>query len=435
MFFGLSLLAALWTLSSNAQIPPDAKSTPVPAQMGWTDDEIAILRMQWIGSLPPLLPDPTNAVADNPKAAVLGQKIFFDSRFSANGKIACSNCHQPEKNFTDGRALSKGMLETPRSAPSIVGIAYSPWFFWDGRSDSMWSQALGPLESGREHGGNRTQYARIIYDNADYKAEYEAIFGVMSNLSDRTRFPDDVEVSYTRKNPIEMMTSDNKKAITRIFVNIGKAIAAYERLIIPGSSRFDRYVEALLANDRVTMEKSLSSDEVSGLRLFIGKAMCVTCHQGPLFTHNGFHNIGIPDVLVQKRANPIKRLMDQGRYKGVQQALKNEFNCLSEYSDAKKEDCTELHFAKTVRDETLGAFKVPTLRNIAKTAPYMHSGQFADLAAVLKHYNNKVLKAPLGHSDLLPTNLSDHELDQLENFLRSLSGPMAVSSNLLQPPN
>jgi len=94
-----------------------------------------------------------------------------------------------------------------------------------------------------------------------------------------------------------------------------------------------------------------------------------------------------------------------------------------------------LRFIKTVRDETLGAFKVPTLRNIAKTAPYMHSGQFANLAAVLKHYNNKALKAPLGHIDLLPINLSDRELGQLENFLHSLSGSLAVSPSLLQSPN
>jgi cytochrome c peroxidase len=118
----------------------------------------------------------------------------------------------------------------------------------------------------------------------------------------------------------------------------------------------------------------------------------------------------------------------------VQKALKDEFNCLSDYSDAEQTDCAELRFAKTMKDETIGAFKAPTLRNVAETAPYMHSGQFADLDAVLDHYNKTTTsrKAPVGHSDLLPINLTPEQVAQLKAFLHTLSGPPTVAPELLQ---
>lgn len=415
------------------------------AEIEWSESEAAILRSQWIGSLPALSPDPTNKYADNQEAAALGHRIFFDTRFSLNGKVSCATCHQPEKGFTDGLALSKGVLESARSSPTLVGISYSPWFFWDGSSDSQWSQALGPLESGREHGGNRTQYARILYEDPDYKKAYEKIFGSMPDLSDHARFPEEKKKGYVNAllletaKPVATISAEDKKSITRVFVNMGKAIAAYERLIMPGVTRFDHYVEALLKNDKASMDKSLSSNEVAGLKLFIGKAMCVTCHQGPLFTHNGFHNIGMPSLKKTGKVHTLQSLRktvapaDQGRYRGVQKATKSEFNCLSKYSDAKEEDCAELRFARTTREETLGAFKVPTLRNIANTAPYMHAGQLASLKEVLEHYSSKP-RARLGHSDLLPVSLSDRERSQIETFLHSLSGLPAIDPKLMKAP-
>jgi len=118
-----------------------------------------------------------------------------------------------------------------------------------------------------------------------------------------------------------------------------------------------------------------------------------------------------------------KQPVDTGRFKGIQQALKSEFNCLSEYSDAEDGDCAELKFANTKRNETIGAFKVPTLRNISRTAPYMHAGQFANLGDVLKHYN-AAPRAPAGHNELLPINLTEKEQKQIEAFLHSLDSPL-----------
>ena len=391
----------------------------------WNQDEIATLRGLSISSLPPLSPDPSNKVADDERAVTLGQQLFFDTRLSVNGKVACASCHLPEQEFQDGKPLGQGVGTTARRTMPIAGTAYSPWLFWDGRKDSLWAQALGPLESPVEHGGSRTQYAHLI--DQSYRAEYEALFGSLSNLSDSTRFPaaaGPVSDPVTRA-AWEQMTPADREAVTRIFANIGKAIAAYERKITPGPSRFDQYVEALLKGDTPTMRTALAPDEVAGLRLFVGKAGCINCHNGPLFTNNDFHNTGVP------AAPGLPE--DTGRAKGVQQVLADEFNCLSTLSDAAPEDCGELRFAKADDHALERQFKPPSLRDVAERAPYMHAGQFATLREVLHHYN-RAPAAPAGHSELKPLNLSEQELGQLEAFLRSLSGPLNTPPELLAPP-
>jgi cytochrome c peroxidase len=390
----------------------------------WSNSEVSILRSLSLHSLKPLQADPSNFVADDPRAAALGQKLFFDTRLSANGKVSCASCHQPDRYFTDGLGQAQGIATTPRGAPTLLGASYNAWYFWDGSRDSQWAQALGPLESGLEHGGTRTEFARLIIGDADYNAEYEALFGTLPDLTDTKRFPEQAGPSSDRNisDAWHAMSDADRLQVTRIFVNIGKSMAAYQRLLMPGPGRFDAYVKALQEKNEPAMTEAMSSNEVAGLKLFIGKAMCIRCHSGPLFTDHGFHNIGVPF------AEGLH--LDWGRYQGVQKALKDEFNCLSDYSDASPKDCAELRFAKTMKDETIGAFKAPTLRNVAETAPYMHSGQFANLDAVLEHYNKATTsrKAPIGHNDLLPINLKQEELDQLKAFLHTLSGPPAVAS-------
>ena len=259
----------------------------------WNQDEIATLRGLWIGSLPALPPDPSNKVADDERAVALGQQLFFDTRLSANGKVACATCHLPSKDFQDGKPLGQGVGTTARRTMPIAGTAYSPWLFWDGRKDSQWAQALGPLESPVEHGGSRTQYAHLI-DRA-YRAEYEALFGPLPKRSNLARFPaaaGPVSDPVTRA-AWEQMTPADREAVTRIYANIGKAIAAYERKITPGPARFDQYVDALLKGDTPTMRTALAPDEVAGLRLFVGKAGCINCHHGPNFTDGRFHVVSL----------------------------------------------------------------------------------------------------------------------------------------------
>ncbi|PKO09545.1 MAG: cytochrome-c peroxidase [Chloroflexi bacterium HGW-Chloroflexi-2] len=394
-------------------------------QPRWTEEEIITLRNLWIGSLPALPPDPSNVFADDPQSALLGQKLFFDTRFSSSNQVSCATCHKPELMFTDGLPLSIGVGTTDRKSMTIIGTAYSPWQFWDGRKDSQWAQALAPLESVVEHGGTRMQYAHLIANH--YQEEYEAIFGPLPDFSDPVRFPaiagpvDDPDAQAAW----EGMTSTDRDLVTQVFVNMGKAIAAYERLILPAPSRFDRYVEALLKNDEQTMKSAMTSDEVAGLKLFIGRADCIQCHNGPLLTNNDFHNTGVPT----RAGLPL----DNGRAMGVMKVLNDEFNCLSQWSDAEEMDCSELRFVVSEGEQLEAAFKPSTLRNIAETAPYMHAGQFATLEEVLRHYNHPPL-SPAGHNELEPLGLTNREMAQIIAFLNTLSGGVDAPPELLKAP-
>ena len=340
-----------------------------------SEAERAVLQSLTLDQLEPLPADPSNRYADDRRAAELGKKFFFDTRFSSNGQVACATCHVPERQFQDDADLASGVGKTTRRTMPIAGTAYSPWMFWDGRKDSQWSQALGPLESPVEHGGRRGQYVQFVAQH--YAADYQAVFG-------------DADFADT----------------TRVFVNIGKAIAAYERRIQFGASRFDRYMAS---------GDGLTDAEIEGAKLFIGKANCVQCHNGPLLTDNVFHNTGVP-------ARPDLP-GDAGRALGAQQVLADEFNCRSRWSDADPKQCAELEYMVAAGHELVRAYKTPTLRGVAARPPYMHAGQFRTLAEALDHYN-RAPAAPAGHSEIVPLALSGQELRQLEAFLKSLESPV-----------
>lgn len=393
----------------------------------WSAKEIAVLRSLWIGSLPALPPDPSNVVGDDPRAAELGHRLFFDTRLSSDGQVACATCHMPELAFTDGRKVGLGVGSGGRNTMTVLGTAYSPWFFWDGRADSQWAQALGPPENAVEHGGTRSQFAHLIAGDATYRAAYEELFGALPDLSDGDRFPpaagpvDDPEL----RSAWEGMAPSDRDAVTRIYANIGKAIAAYERLLLPGPSRFDRYVEAVLQNDFERAQDLFTPDEEAGLRLFIGKGQCLRCHNGPLFTNNAFHNTSLPD--------PPERAPDRGRLVGVQQVVTDVFNCLGPYSDAASDDCAELRFVKTSDPHFDRGFKTPTLRSVSETGPYMHDGRLTTLWAVLDHYN-RAPRQSAAPTELNPLNLSRPELAKLEAFLGTLDSPPRIPDRWLGPP-
>ncbi len=388
----------------------------------WSEQELAALRALWIGALPPLPPDPSNRYGNDPEAAALGHKLFFDTRLSSNGEVACATCHHPEAQFQDSRSLSQGVGVTDRRSMTIVGTAYSPWLFWDGRKDSLWSQALGPLESPVEHGGDRTMYAHLMAEH--YRTEYTSIFGPLPAIG---HLP-------ARAGPVadpgaaaawETLSAADRQAVNRVFANIGKAIAAYERLIIPGPSRFDNYVAAVLDGDDTAASQFMSADEIAGLRLFLGKANCTECHNGPLFTDNHFHNTGVPAV--------ASLPPDLGRALGAQQVLADEFNCLGVYSDASATECSELRFIVAEGHDLVRQFKPPTLRNVDGRSPYMHAGQFDTLEEVIAHYT-LAPAAPDSHSELRPLSLTLQEQAQLVAFLKTLSGSLATPAQWLEAP-
>ncbi|MGI9262284.1 MAG: cytochrome-c peroxidase, partial [Woeseiaceae bacterium] len=156
----------------------------------WTASDLVELQSLSLYNLPALPADPSNAVADDLRAAKFGHRLFFDTRLSANGAVSCATCHQPTRHFSDSFKKGRGIGESGRNTRSIVGSAYSPWQYWDGRKDSQWAQALSPLEDPVEHGGNRMQFARFITVEPAYRNEYEALFGKLPDFSDRSRFPE-----------------------------------------------------------------------------------------------------------------------------------------------------------------------------------------------------------------------------------------------------
>ena len=405
-------------------------SAPLASSPEWTEEELTTLRNLWIGSLPPLPPDPTNAVADDPRAAELGHHLFFDARLSANNQISCATCHIPQRTFADGLPTAHGTRPNLRHTPSIVGSAYAPWLLWDGHKESLWAQAVEPIEAIDEHGTTRLQAIHLLANDAFYRSLYEEIFGPLPNLNDYARFPDfGGPVDFLDyRDSWETMTPADQEAATQVFINMGKAIAAYERLINPGVSPFDIYVESLLRGDTKTADATLTTDEVAGLRLFIGAANCVRCHSGPLFSDFQFHNTGVPTADGQ--------IPDPGRAAGLEAVLADEFNCQSQYSDGSASDCHDAFRASKEelgRESLIGALRTPMLRNVAESAPYMHSGQFATLLEVLVHYRNAPAAA-IGRSTIGPLALTDQELRELEAFLRTLSGPIRAADELLEPP-
>ena len=392
----------------------------------WTEAERGLIASLSIDRLPSLPPDPSNAFGDSPDAVALGHALFFDSGLSPDGTVSCSTCHQPDRYFTDGKVLANVRnVDTPRHTPTIVGIAYSDWYYWDGRKDSQWAQALAPQEAPIEHGGTRTAHARYVLSR--YRSQYESVFGPAPDLNDTTRFPPEAAPLEDEGagTAWEEMAEEDRGTVNRVFANMGKSIAAYSRRILPGRSRFDDYAEAALVNDRTRMSELFSEEEAEGLRLFIGEGQCTDCHNGPLFTNGTFHNIGLP--------LPEGSKFDQGRSLGTQQVAEDMFNCLGEYSDADEKACVELRFIKLEGEELVGAFKVPSLRNVAETAPYMHNGLFPDLEAVIRHYNHAPPAFP-GHSDLVPLAFTESQSEALKAFMLTLSAPPDAPPELLRPP-
>lgn len=394
----------------------------VSSRRTWSAKEVESIRSLWIGELEPLAPDPSNRVGDDTAAVRLGHALFFDPRLSSNGKVSCATCHQPERGFQDGLPVASGVGRGTRRTMPITGTAHGTWFFWDGRADSQWAQALGPLENPVEHGGTRAQYAHLVAEH--YREEYERIFGALPDLAGVPRVAGPVADSAARA-AWDALPAAQREAVTRVYANIGKAIAAYERRLEPGASRFDRYAERLREDGRAP-SGILSPDEEQGLKLFIGKASCTQCHNGPLLTDDHFHNTGVPAV----DAHPE----DVGRALGAPQVLRDEFNCRSRYSDAKPGECAELEFLRPDGAELTRAYKPPSLRGVAARPPYMHAGQIATLAGVIDHYD-RAPAAPAGHTEIHPLKLSPKERAQLEAYLRTLDTPVNAERWLLEPPH
>lgn len=379
------------------------------SQQEFTEAEKRTIASMSLSTLAPLPPDPTNRFADDPGAAALGATLFFDTGMSRDGNVACGTCHKIDRQFQDDLPRGVGVAETNRRTMPLAGVARDPFFFWDGRRDSLWAQALTPLENPLEHAGNRAAY--VHYLKRRFGDRYERIFRPLPDLS---AVPQNAGPFGT---PAEQaawaaMTEQQRQGVDLVFSDIGKAIAAFERSITHGQTRFDRFADAIAKGSIPAGDNALSDEEQAGLRLFIGRANCSTCHTGPRFTDNHFHNTGVP---------PVPGLpADRGRIAVVNEVLGDPFNCFGKFRDGGDEACGELKFMQKSAPELVRAYKTPSLRGVTDRAPYMHAGQFTTLDQVLDHYT----KAPAsveGTSEIHPVALSDRERAELIAFLKTLS--------------
>jgi len=338
----------------------DRRPAPEPAPAQRFDDRFSVDQWGMIQALalpaaPP--PDPSNAHADDPAAAELGRALFSESKLSPTG-VSCARCHWPELVFQEGHETpAQGVSRLDRNAPTTLLTGYHDTQLWDGRADSLWMQALAPIEAAAEFGSSRLFAVHALYDQ--YRAQYEAVFGPLPPLEDSARFPaagGPGDVAW------EALSDADRGAVTRAFVNIGKSIAAFERSQRIAPSPLDEYARGDLS--------ALTPAQKDGLSAFF-TAGCAQCHYGPLLSDGSFHNLRFP-------TGRHDRAADRGRIDGLPQLLGSEFNRAGPFSDA------EAALLPGREEAALGAFKTPGLRGVGYTLPYGHGGSYWGLASLLE---------------------------------------------------
>ncbi len=398
--FGLALalclglaLATGSDTGAQARSPAKASAGPSPAVPApvFSEDEIArILAHGPWPPPPPAMPlDPSNRVSGNPAAAELGRLLFFDARLSANGAVSCASCHQPGRGFTDGRARAQGLGLHDRNTQGLHDLAWQRWFGRDGGADSLWAAAIRPMLATHEMGASPRLLARVVAADPELDRRYRALFGAPASEEQR-------------------------------MVDLAKALAAYVETLVSPATPFDAFRDALARGDAKAAARYPSAAR-RGLKLFIGRGNCAMCHFGPRFTNGEFHDVGIPFVVAPGRVDP-------GRYAGIRRVRDDPYNLTSTFNDQGPTASTIEDAALKTRTVTLsqrnwGEWKVPSLRMLAASAPYMHDGSKARLRDVVRHYSD--LDEDRLHADgeaiLRPLRLTESEIDDLVAFLESLS--------------
>jgi len=402
------VLGACQPPQNNREGPPD-----------FTPSEKLII--QSLTGHPELTSNPSNRWADQPRAAHFGQYLFFDKRLSQNGKLNCASCHNPGLGWSDGKALAQGLKTTARNSPSLWNVSHQRWFFWDGRTDSAWAQAIQPLESLAEMGMDRVRLLHVFHQNSDLRQGYEALFGTLPSV---TGLPSSGRpVAEQADHPLQknwnLLSEAQKQQVNIFLTNLTKTLEAFERRFQTGENAFDRFAKGLRTH-QPELQNALSIEAQKGLRLFIGRAQCVLCHTGPLFSDLEFHNTGLSALPGQA--------IDQGRYLGIPALMSDAFNGLGPYTDlASKEDAWNDKLIYLQRKATnQGEFKTPGLREISRTAPYMHDGRFKTLEEVVRFYSQPLSEPPATgrrEDTIQVLDLKPEEIKYLVAFLESLTGP------------
>lgn len=323
---------------------------------------------------------------DNPTTEAeieLGKLLFFDRRTSGDVSTSCSSCHDPRQGWGDGNPVSKGYPGTVhwRNSQTVVNSAYLKKLFWAGEDTSLESQADSAITGNLAGNGDPDTIEERLAQVPEYVGLFKEAFGV-----ERPTYP---------------------LAL--------KAIAVFERTVVTKDTPFDRY----MGGDK----KALLDSAKRGMELFQGKAGCIKCHNGPLMTDESFHNLGVPkNPLFEDDAQRQIALRFQHYARGVPEEV---------YRGADRD--LGLYYT-TKRLEDKDKFRTPPLRYIEYTAPYMHNGVFNSLEEVIDFYNKGGGDDPRKSPLLQPLDLTKQEMNDLLEFLKSLSGEEIIVEEPPEPP-
>ena len=438
-----AILAAVVAASAVAgdasrSAPPIARER-LPAELAHlTDEEVA--RIARMSPLPAVPADPTNRFAESVPAAEFGHALFFDARLSPKG-VSCATCHEPARFFTDGKPLSIGVGTARRNAPTVVDAARRRWNGWDGKFDSLWSQALSPIENPLEMGGDRVSMLRLVRDDPSLRAAFERAFGA---------FP--AGLARGGRDPLDAATARDdaeRRLVDSTTVLVLKALGAYQRRLVSGSAPIDAFIKALESdgaggsgavdsavtsggNPKASIDASIDANADAnidaldpaarrGLAIFVSRGGCYQCHRGPSFTDEEFHALGLAGANGRVPDDPA-------RLAAIDFLQANPFNAAGEFSDARgvAGGGGKAAMVRGLRrsGELFGQFRTPALRGVALTPPYMHDGRFATLEDVVRFYDTLEGASPVGHHGemvLEPLGLGESGRADLVAFLRALT--------------
>ena len=346
----------------------------------------ASVRSGILWGLPPIATPLDNP--QTPEKVALGRKLYYDPILSIDNTVACATCHDPARGFTDGKQFAQGVRKqlATRNAPTVLNAAFFGDFFWDGRSHSLEKQAEDPVQNPKEMGNTLRGVEKKLNRNATYRREFEHVFG--------------------------------PGAIT--FANVAKALASFERTLVSGGSPFDRFH---YGGDK----GALTPAAQRGLEIFRSKnkGNCSACHG----IDNRYPQFPFPEdsggVGKKKRFVTAAAIPEEERF-----ALftDRKFHNTGVGADAQGHYQDLGRYLLTHADADKGAFKTPSLRNVALTAPYMHDGSLKTLKDVIDFYvrggNPNPNQDPLIH----PLQLTEQERADLLEFLQSLTGEIPPDS-------
>tara|TARA_Y100001936_G_scaffold254034_1_gene323841 strand:+ start:7015 stop:8154 length:1140 start_codon:yes stop_codon:yes gene_type:complete len=335
---------------------------------------------------PKFRPDPSNRVSGKKSAVTFGRELFRSRFLSRSRRHSCLTCHNPDLAYADGLTRSSAIATVDRNAIALANLRLNWWYGWDGSSDNLWAQSIRPILDPREMNATAGLVAERIRSDVPFSRGYKNVFD---------------------SNP---KSDDNQK----ILVNLGKALAAFQETIVTPPSRFDEFRSALENNNLKKIGRYPLAAK-RGLKTFIGKGKCNLCHLGPNFTNGEFDDAGV-------RYFKASGGVDKGRYGGIQNLKKSPYTLLGKFNDNPKNapGIATQHVARS--HQSWGQFRVPSLRNISKTAPFMHDGSVPTLRDVVRHYSElNEERLHLDGSGLLRRlNLSEREISDLVAFLKTL---------------